>query len=222
MTAVSRIIATLAATIGAGCAWRPDFPPGIDGYSCSHYETTSAGVVRASALPDYRGGYRMFMMTWEAPRSGAGSLEAHAVWTQGRDSIAPPGWLSVSGVVLDLMPPMHTKIRLQLSSGEFHEQDFRAPQDWARSKQWEGRFTFGGNVYVLDQVFIDKFIHAAWADLSVVDPSGVVLTQKRLDLAGVADAVDSMYRLGGQVIADIGDYRHRCHEVPHVDISEIT
>jgi hypothetical protein len=164
----------------------------------------------------------MFMMKWESPRGGAASLEALAAWTQGRDAIAPPGWLSVSGVVLDLLPPLHTKIRLQLSSGEVHEQKFRAPQDWDRSKQWQGRFSFGGNVHVVDQVFIEKFTRAAWADLIVIDPSGVVLTKKRLELAGVRDAVDSMYRLGGHVIADIGDYQHRCHEVPHADISEVT
>lgn len=211
----------LAAMLASGCASHPDFPPGIVGYHCSRFEITPAGTVSASAIPDYRGGYRMFMMKWETPRGGAGSLEANALWTHGREAIAPPGWLSVSGVAVDLLPPMDTRMRLQLSTGEIHEQKFREPKDWEGSKKWEGRFTFGGYVHVRDQVFIDKFTQADWADLSVIDPAGVVLTRKRLNLAGVADAVARMYRLGGQVIADIGDYRHRCQEVPYVDISEI-
>ncbi len=213
--------ASLAAVLTAGCASRPQFPPEVDGYLCSYREATAGGSVGATAYPDYRGGYRAFSMTWDARRENNDSPEANAVWTQGPEAIAPPGWLTVSNVTLDRLPPIHTKIRLQLSSGEFREQDFVEPKDWARSKKSEGRFRFAGSVHVRDPDFIEKFTQAAWADISVVDPSGVTLVERRLDLSGLSEALTLMRRLGDQVIADTSDYEHRCYAMPHVELEEI-
>lgn len=192
-------------------------PEGVDGYQCYRRENTSAGPVSAEVYPDYHGGYQAFSMTWETGHVNLDLPEAHAVWTRGPKAIAPPGWLTVSQD-LDLLPPLHTKIRLQLSSGEFQEQEFVAAKDWKSRKAMEGRFRFGGSVNVTDAAFIEKFTQAAWAEITIVDPTGVTHAQNRLDLAGVPEALVVMRRLGDQVLDDVSDYQHRC-AVIHIEVN---
>lgn len=208
------LVALLLAVAGGCATTKTDTPPvrlpdGVDGYQCFRRETTPAGLVSAEAYPDYRGGYRMLSMEWQARSAEGTLLEAHGYWTHGPDAIAPPGWLSVS-LTVDRLPPKHSKIRLQLRSGEFKEQDFVAPADWARRKKQEGRFRSGGNVHVTDPEFIEKFVQAGWADVSVVDSTGASYAQQRLDLAELPAALQVMRRLGDQVIADARDYEHHC------------
>jgi hypothetical protein len=223
MTTNARLAATaLGVMLAAGCASRPDFPPGVAGYQCEHRETTAGGTVNATAYPNYRGGYRFLSMTWEARHEAGVSPRASAVWLFGDDFKGVPGVLTVSSLPLDPVPPMHTKTRLQLSSGEALEEDFIEPGRWQASKDMEGRFDFVGTVFARDPAFIEKFAQAAWADISVVDPSGTILAQDRLDLAGVSEALARMRQLGDQVQSDITDYERRCYAMPDYDISEIT
>jgi hypothetical protein len=204
--------------LAAGCATQPEFPPGIDGYQCSRSEITPAGQVGASAMPDYRGGFRTFSMQWESRPLGDDSLAAHAYWSEGRDAIAPPVWLSISRVTLERVPPQHTKFRLRLSTGEVRDEEFALPREW---RKIQGPFRFGASVLVRDPVFIERFTQAAWLDVSVMDPAGQILAQRRLDLAGVPDAMALMRRLGDEVTADLADYQNRCLAIPHEDLEEI-
>lgn len=219
MFANDRITAAiLGAVLAAGCASHPDFPPGIDGYICGRYENTPAGKVSVEVHPDYRGGYRSFMMRWESAAAGVDSLEARAYWSQGRDAIAPPGWLSISRIVVERIPPRGARFRLQLSSGESREEELSLPKEYGKIA---GPYRFGTSLQVRDMDFIEKFARAAWVDITLVDPAGVVHAQGRLDLAGVPEAITQMRRLGDQAMADLADYRNRCHATEHVDITEI-
>jgi hypothetical protein len=206
----------------SGCSsfTRFDFPPGVVGYDCGRGETTPGGRVSATAIPDYRGSYTSLTMRWESFRNLGGIPSAHAVWTRGPKANSPPGWLEVS-YVLDQLPPIHTRIRLQLSSGEFKEQDFVEPKDWERRKRMEHRFRQGSSVFVRDPDFIEKFTQAEWFEISVVDPAGVSLAQVRFDLADVRDSLAVMRKMEEQVVADVADYQHRCHPQEHVPIEEI-
>lgn len=215
-------ITVMGVLLAAGCASRPEFPPGVAGYQCSHRETTGGGTVEATAYPDYRGGYRFLSMSWKASHEAGVSPRASAVWLFGKDLRRTPGVLAVSSLPLDLVPPMNTKIRLRLSTGETLDQDFIEPRRWQSSKNMEGRFDFVGSVFAREPAFIEKFAQAAWAHISVIDPAGTILAEDRLDLSGVSEAFTLMRQLRDRVQSDVADYERRCYAMPDVDISEIT
>jgi hypothetical protein len=213
----------VAASWIAGCATEAEThvaPTPTAGYSCSLHQVTPGGQVSASAVPDYRGGYSSFIMRWESVRTVDGSF-AYASWTGGPKGISPPGWLTVSHT-LDKLPPLHSRIRLLLSSGEFQEQDFVEPKNWKGRKQNEKRFRQGGNVFVHDAAFIEKFSQADWAEVSVTDPAGIDLARVRHDMTEARESMAIMRRMGEQVIADAADYVNRCTQYVDDPIEDIT
>jgi hypothetical protein len=188
------------------------FPPDVAGYQCYRGEATVDGSVSAEGYPDYQGGLSSLTMSWQTPKSTNDNPvpEAIVVWTRGPRAIAPPGWLTVTQTVRYL-PPLHTKVKLTLSSGETIEQDFLEPRRWREWKRtgerWDG---FGGQVHTQSADFIGKFTAAAWAEVVVVAPDSAIHARERIDLSTLADSLALMRALGTEVEADVADYEHRC------------
>ena len=154
-------------------------------------------------------------------RSNRGRLLRKCQLDRGAQGHLTPGWLTVSHT-LDKLPPIHSKIGVRLSSGEFQEQDFVAPKDWKRRKQNEKRFRQGGNVFVHDAAFIEKFSQADWAEVSVTDPAGIDIARVRHDMTEARESMAVMRRMGEQVVADAADYANRCTQYVDEPIEDIT
>jgi hypothetical protein len=217
MPTIARFASTLLAmTLASGCASHREPPPRSDGYVCAKHENTPVGKIAAEAHPDERGGFRSFFVNWRSLTTAAG-VDTLAYWSEGRDAVAPPGWLSFSGIEVERVPPKGSKFRLQLSSGELREEPLSLPRDF---RKVAGRFRI--HVQVRDMQFIENFARADWVNITLIDPAGLVHAQARLDLTGVPEAIARMRLLGDQVLEDVADYRSRCVQVEHMDISEIT
>jgi hypothetical protein len=190
------------------------FPFGADGYMCSRRESTpEGGAVAANASPDYRGSYLSLALSWETrARTPDDPLPEIKLFTfRGPKATGPPGWLSATQYV-QFLPPLHTKIRLQLSSGELIERDFVEPESWPA---WRRSDVTGytGSVFTGSLEFIEAFSRAAWADVDVIDPTGVLHAHERVDLSALPATLAVMRRLGAEVEANAADYEHRCHPV---------
>jgi hypothetical protein len=208
----------IVAICATGCATPTPVMPGYgysNGYQCYRRENTAAGFVFAEGYPDYHGGYASLTMGWNAETQGAESWQAQAYWTSGPKAISPPGWLSLHRSVREL-PPMGSKIRLQLSTGETLEREFVDKKTW---QQWNNfkAAGYGGLIHIQEPRLVEAFSKASWADIGVYDPSGALIATSRIDLSELPAALDTMRRLGDQVMSDIADSDHRCGEI-HIEL----
>jgi hypothetical protein len=155
-------------------------------------------------------------MSWMAETTGPDSWKAQMHWTAGPRAISPPGWLDVHRSV-PVLPPLHSKIRLQLSSGESVERAFVDEKIW---RQWNGfrAAAYGGVIPVREPRIMAAFAAADWADVSVLDPAGGLIASTRIDLTQLPTALAAMRHLGEQVKADVGDYTRRCGAI-HIEVN---